>query len=43
MQRLGMRQEAHLIQNERVKGEWTDELVFAILAEEWRTGEAGRG
>jgi RimJ/RimL family protein N-acetyltransferase len=43
MQRLGMRQEAYLIQNERVKGEWTDELVFAILAEEWRTGEAGRG
>jgi RimJ/RimL family protein N-acetyltransferase len=36
MERLGMRQEAHLIHNEWVKGEWTDELVFAILAEEWR-------
>lgn len=43
MERLGMRQEAHLIQNERVKGEWTDELVFAILAEEWRAGDGARG
>jgi len=43
MERLGMRPEAHLIQNERVKGEWTDELVFAILAEEWWAGAGGRG
>ena len=35
MTRLGMRQEAHFVRNERVKGEWTDELVFAMLAEEW--------
>lgn len=41
MERLGMRKEAHLVQNERVKGEWTDELVFAILAEEWRARGAG--
>ena len=34
--RLGMRQEAHFRQNEFVKGEWCDELVYAILAEEWR-------
>lgn len=34
--RLGMRQEAHLVQNEWFKEEWTDELIFAILAEEWR-------
>jgi RimJ/RimL family protein N-acetyltransferase len=34
--RLGMRQEAHLVQNEWFKDEWTDELVFAILADEWR-------
>jgi RimJ/RimL family protein N-acetyltransferase len=33
---LGLRQEAHLIENEWVKGEWTDELVFAMLQEEWR-------
>lgn len=35
MRRLGMRQEAHFIQNEVFKGEWGDELVFAILQHEW--------
>jgi RimJ/RimL family protein N-acetyltransferase len=35
MTRLGMRKEAHFVENEFVKGEWTDELVFAILASEW--------
>ena len=34
-ERLGMRREAHLISNELLKGEWTDELDYAILAEEW--------
>jgi RimJ/RimL family protein N-acetyltransferase len=36
--RLGMRQEAHLVENEWFKGEWTDELDFALLAHEWRSG-----
>jgi RimJ/RimL family protein N-acetyltransferase len=35
MKRLGMRQEAHLRHNEIFKGEWGEELVFAILADEW--------
>ncbi|HEX2221123.1 MAG TPA: GNAT family protein [Candidatus Limnocylindria bacterium] len=35
MERLGMRREAHFRENELVKGEWTDELVFAMLAREW--------
>jgi RimJ/RimL family protein N-acetyltransferase len=35
MRRLGMRQEAHLRENEIFKGEWGDELVFAILEGEW--------
>ncbi|MEO6881993.1 MAG: GNAT family N-acetyltransferase [Mycobacteriaceae bacterium] len=35
MTRLGMRREAHLRENEWVKGEWTDELVFGVLAPEW--------
>lgn len=35
MEGLGMRREAHLRENERVKGEWTDELVYAMLATEW--------
>jgi len=34
--RLGMRQEARLVQNEMFKGEWSTELIFAMLAEEWR-------
>jgi RimJ/RimL family protein N-acetyltransferase len=36
MGRLGMRQEAHLREAEIFKGEWGDELVFAILEDEWR-------
>jgi RimJ/RimL family protein N-acetyltransferase len=36
MERLGMRREAHFVKNEIVKGEWTDEVVYAMLAEEWR-------
>ncbi|MFI5036612.1 MAG: GNAT family N-acetyltransferase [Acidimicrobiales bacterium] len=35
MERLGMRREAHLRENEFVKGEWTDEVVYATLAGEW--------
>jgi RimJ/RimL family protein N-acetyltransferase len=35
MERLGMRCEAHFRQNEFIKGEWTDQLVYAILATEW--------
>jgi RimJ/RimL family protein N-acetyltransferase len=37
LERLGMRREAHFLQNEFLKGEWTDELVYAVLAEEWRS------
>ena len=28
--------EAHLVENEWVKGEWQSELVYALLAREWR-------
>ncbi|WP_374652730.1 GNAT family N-acetyltransferase [Dongia sp.] len=35
MAKLGMRREAHLLENEFIKGEWTDELVFALLDREW--------
>jgi RimJ/RimL family protein N-acetyltransferase len=37
--RLGMRQEAHLVENEWFKGEWTDEIDFAMLAQEWQSRE----
>jgi len=33
--RLGMRQEAHLVENEWFKGHWSDELDFAIVEQEW--------
>jgi RimJ/RimL family protein N-acetyltransferase len=33
--RLGMRQEARLVQNEIFKGEWSTEVDFAMLADEW--------
>lgn len=36
MERLGMRREAHLRASRWVKGAWRDELVYAILADEWR-------
>ena len=35
--KIGMRQEAHLVQNELFKGEWSDEDDFAILRSEWET------
>ncbi len=34
-ERVGMRREAHLVENEWFKGEWTDELDYAVLAREW--------
>jgi RimJ/RimL family protein N-acetyltransferase len=40
--RLGMRQEAHLVRSTMFKGEWSDELVFAMLAEEWPRSPAHR-
>jgi RimJ/RimL family protein N-acetyltransferase len=36
LRRIGMRQEAVLVENEWFKGEWTTEIDFAILAAEWR-------
>jgi RimJ/RimL family protein N-acetyltransferase len=41
LRKLGMREEARFRENEWVKGEWTDEQVFAILAEEWKSANAG--
>lgn len=37
----GFRQEGHLRQSTWAKGEWTDELTFAVLAREWPPGAAG--
>jgi RimJ/RimL family protein N-acetyltransferase len=40
LERLGMRREAHLIENEWVKGEWQSELVYALLDREWGAATA---
>jgi RimJ/RimL family protein N-acetyltransferase len=37
-ERLGMRREATLIANEWFKGEWTDEVDYALLEGEWAGG-----
>ena len=36
-ERLGMTLEAHLRQDWWSKGEWTDTLVYGLLADEWPT------
>ena len=36
LEKLGMRKEAHFVENEWVKGEWQSEIVYALLAAEWR-------
>lgn len=37
LMRLGMRREGHLWQSRQVRGEWQDELLYALLASEWPT------
>ncbi|WP_276938076.1 GNAT family N-acetyltransferase [Ferrimicrobium acidiphilum] len=42
-ERLGMRQEAYLVENELFKGELTDEVDYALLSREWESQHlAGR-
>ncbi|MFD9209719.1 GNAT family N-acetyltransferase [Streptomyces sioyaensis] len=36
LERLGMRREGHLRENEFLDGEWADEVIYAMLAREWR-------
>lgn len=36
LEKLGMRQEGHLRENEFFKGHWWDTLIFGILADEWQ-------
>ena len=35
MERLGMRREAHFRHHAMFKGQWDEELVYAILEHEW--------
>jgi RimJ/RimL family protein N-acetyltransferase len=39
LERAGLTLEGRLRENEFVKGEWTDELVFGILAADWQQGQ----
>ena len=36
LERLGLRREAHFVENEWCKGELTSEVDYAVLAREWR-------
>jgi RimJ/RimL family protein N-acetyltransferase len=38
MQRVGMRNEAHFIRSLWFKGDWVDDMIFAMLASDWRAG-----
>nr|WP_237539370.1 GNAT family protein [Streptomyces sp. SID4951] len=42
LERLGMRREGHLRENEFLDGEWSDEVIYAMLAREWRDGREER-
>jgi aminoglycoside 6'-N-acetyltransferase len=35
LERLGLRREGHLREATWIKGEWTDDLLYAILRREW--------
>jgi RimJ/RimL family protein N-acetyltransferase len=40
MESLGLRQEGHFRESLWLHGEWVDDVVFALLAREWRAGHA---
>ncbi len=40
LERLGMRREAHFRESVWDKGEWCDDVVYAMLAEEWGSRRA---
>ena len=40
LERAGLRREAHLVENEFVKGEWSDEVIYGILRGEWEARQA---
>jgi aminoglycoside 6'-N-acetyltransferase len=36
LDRLGFRREGHRVAHTLIKGEWTDDLLFGLLAQDWR-------
>ena len=43
MERLGMRKEAHFVGNQIFKGAWNEEIVYAMLREEWLASQRVNG
>jgi RimJ/RimL family protein N-acetyltransferase len=43
VERLGLRRDAHLVQNDRFDGRWGDEFVYAMLRAEWKARAAAAG
>jgi RimJ/RimL family protein N-acetyltransferase len=41
LEKLGMRREALLLENEWVRGEWQSEAIYALLDREWRALDRG--
>jgi len=41
LERVGFRREGHRVANTWIKGEWTDDLLFGLLAENWRGRRSG--
>ena len=41
LERVGMRREAHHVESLLFKGEWADDLIYAMLAAEWADRAAG--
>jgi RimJ/RimL family protein N-acetyltransferase len=37
LERLGMRREGHLRESTWAKGEWTDDLLYGLLHDDWNT------
>ena len=37
LQKIGLRQEAHLVESLCIRDEWLDDMIFAILRREWRS------
>ncbi|MET7907400.1 GNAT family N-acetyltransferase [Streptomyces avermitilis] len=40
LERVGFRREGHLVQSTWIKGEWTDDILFGLLASEYRASSA---
>ena len=41
LERIGMRKEAHFVESLWFRGEWVDDVIFAILGSEWKSRTGG--